>query len=383
MPIIGTTPDAIDVAEDRERFQQLIERLGLLQPPNRTARTDEAGGGRSRSRSATRWWCGRPTCWAAGRWRSSTARTTCARYMREAVKRLQRLARAARPVPRRRHRGRRRRGLRRQGRADRRHHGAHRAGRHPLRRLRLLAAALHAAARRCRTSMREQIRKMALELGVVGLMNIQFAIKDERHLRARGEPARLAHRAVRLQGDRRAAGQDRGALHGRAHAGRAGPLEERIPKYYSRQGGRVPLHQVPRRRHRARPGDEVDRRGDGRPGAPSARPSPRRRGRGRRAAAGRQGAARRVRDGGQAPASSAWRAAWSSSASACVATSGTADAVQAAGIACSACNKVHEGRPHVVDMIKNDEISLIVNTTEGKQAILTRIDPREPRCSTR
>ena len=32
-------------------------------------------------------------------------------------------------------------------------------------------------------------------------------------------------------------------------------------------------------------------------------------------------------------------------------------------------NKVREGRPHIVDMIKNDEIALIVNTTEGKQAI--------------
>jgi carbamoyl-phosphate synthase large subunit len=41
VPIIGTTPDAIDVAEDRERFQKLIQELGLLQPPNRTARTNE------------------------------------------------------------------------------------------------------------------------------------------------------------------------------------------------------------------------------------------------------------------------------------------------------------------------------------------------------
>ena len=38
---IGTTPDAIDMAEDRERFQKLITELGLLQPPNRTARTNE------------------------------------------------------------------------------------------------------------------------------------------------------------------------------------------------------------------------------------------------------------------------------------------------------------------------------------------------------
>ncbi|AMS32050.1 carbamoyl phosphate synthase large subunit [Betaproteobacteria bacterium UKL13-2] len=41
VPIIGTTPDMIDVAEDRERFQQMIQQLGLKQPPNRTARTNE------------------------------------------------------------------------------------------------------------------------------------------------------------------------------------------------------------------------------------------------------------------------------------------------------------------------------------------------------
>ena len=53
-----------------------------------------------------------------------------------------------------------------------------------------------------------------------------------------------------------------------------------------------------------------------------------------------------------------------------VATSGTAAALQAAGIECRSVNKVREGRPHIVDMIKNDEIDLIINSTEGKQAIL-------------
>ncbi len=41
VPIIGTSPDSIDLAEDRERFQQLVHRLKLKQPPNRTARTEE------------------------------------------------------------------------------------------------------------------------------------------------------------------------------------------------------------------------------------------------------------------------------------------------------------------------------------------------------
>jgi len=42
VPIIGTSPDMIDAAEDRERFQKLLNDLGLKQPPNRTARTPEA-----------------------------------------------------------------------------------------------------------------------------------------------------------------------------------------------------------------------------------------------------------------------------------------------------------------------------------------------------
>ena len=41
VPIIGTSPDMIDAAEDRERFQKLLQELGLRQPPNRTARTEE------------------------------------------------------------------------------------------------------------------------------------------------------------------------------------------------------------------------------------------------------------------------------------------------------------------------------------------------------
>ncbi len=42
VPIIGTSPDSIDIAEDRERFQKLLHELGLKQPPNRTARTEDA-----------------------------------------------------------------------------------------------------------------------------------------------------------------------------------------------------------------------------------------------------------------------------------------------------------------------------------------------------
>jgi carbamoyl-phosphate synthase large subunit len=52
-----------------------------------------------------------------------------------------------------------------------------------------------------------------------------------------------------------------------------------------------------------------------------------------------------------------------------VATRGTAAVIEEAGIPVKAVNKVAEGRPHIVDMLKNDEIQIVFNTTEGKQAI--------------
>ncbi|WP_100623187.1 carbamoyl-phosphate synthase large subunit [Candidatus Coxiella mudrowiae] len=52
-----------------------------------------------------------------------------------------------------------------------------------------------------------------------------------------------------------------------------------------------------------------------------------------------------------------------------VSTRGTAKVLQNAGILCTVVNKVTEGRPHILDMIKNDQISFIINTTEGEQSI--------------
>jgi carbamoyl-phosphate synthase large subunit len=52
-----------------------------------------------------------------------------------------------------------------------------------------------------------------------------------------------------------------------------------------------------------------------------------------------------------------------------VATHGTAEVIEAAGLEVIGVNKVAEGRPHIVDMLKNDEIQVVFNTTEGKQAI--------------
>ena len=62
-----------------------------------------------------------------------------------------------------------------------------------------------------------------------------------------------------------------------------------------------------------------------------------------------------------------------------VATKGTAAAIQAAGIACGIVNKVTEGRPHVVDMIKNNEIALVINTVEERRNAIA--DSRQIRTS--
>src|SRR5207253_97183 len=85
VPIIGTSPDAIDRAEDRERFQQMLHELKLLQPPNRTARTAEEAlaGAKAIGYPVVV----RPSYVLGGRAMEIVhAETDLVRYMREAVK---------------------------------------------------------------------------------------------------------------------------------------------------------------------------------------------------------------------------------------------------------------------------------------------------------
>ncbi len=72
IPILGTSPDAIDLAEDRERFQQLIHEAQAAPARQRHARPRRSRRSRSPRRSAIRWSSARPTCWAAAPCRSST-----------------------------------------------------------------------------------------------------------------------------------------------------------------------------------------------------------------------------------------------------------------------------------------------------------------------
>ena len=59
-----------------------------------------------------------------------------------------------------------------------------------------------------------------------------------------------------------------------------------------------------------------------------------------------------------------------------IATRGTAEFLKAAGVATETVNKVYEGRPNVVDRLKNAEIVMVLNTTEGAQAIADSRDIR-------
>ena len=77
----------------------------------------------------------------------------------------------------------------------------------------------HSLIRAIIAEIERQTRELALALEVKGLMNVQFAVKDERCLPDRGQSARQPHRAVRRQGDRPADRQDRGAGDGGRDAG--------------------------------------------------------------------------------------------------------------------------------------------------------------------
>ena len=135
--LLGTQPDAIDLAEDRGRFGALLERLNLKAPPYALANSPEEALAAAPS-------VGYPLL-VRPELRARRA-LDGARLRRRDARRLLRAGAPAggdlpRPLPRERDRGRRRRDLRRRGRLGGRDHAARRGGRHPLRRLGLRAAA--------------------------------------------------------------------------------------------------------------------------------------------------------------------------------------------------------------------------------------------------
>ena len=243
VPILGTSPDAIDLAEDRDRFKTLLDKLEAAPAGERHRHASPAKRARDRRRDRL---SGRdparPTCWAAAPWRScTTARSSTAmsrgcRRSRPAVRTggLREAPAADRPLSVRRHRSRRRLPCRRQGHLHRRHHGAHRGGRHPFRRYRLLAAAL--LARRAEIDRRAGAADPRARARAQCRRPDERAVRHQgrRDLRAGGQSARLAHGAVRRQGDRRAGGQDRRAHHGRREPGELQPEAPRTYKHTRR-----------------------------------------------------------------------------------------------------------------------------------------------------
>ena len=199
MRILGTSPDSIDLAEDRKRFAAL-----LSEPGHHAAgeRHGDLARGSARRRRRDRLPGRRPAVVRARRPRhGDRLRRRHARSLHDAGRRrVARASGAGRQVPRGRLRVRRRRHRRRdRRRRHRRHHGAHRGGRHPFRRQLVRRAAVHLP----RAPPGDDSRLHAAHRArAQGRRADERAVRDQgrRGLRARGEPARVAHRAVPVEG---------------------------------------------------------------------------------------------------------------------------------------------------------------------------------------
>ncbi len=364
-PIIGTTPDSIDLAEDRERFQQMIQKLGLLQPPNRTAREPEEAVQLAREIGYPL--VVRPSYVLGGRAMEIVFdEADLRRYMREAVSvsndspvLLDRFLDDAIEVD-----------------VD-----AICDGKEVLIggiMEHIEQAGVHSGDSACslppytlsddlQDRMREQIRQMALELKVVGLMNTQFAIKGEDIYILEVNPR--ASRTVPFVS--KATGVPLAKVAARCMAGRTlaeqGVTREVVPGYYFVKEAVFPFIKFPGVDSVL--GPEMKSTGEvmgvGRTfgeayaksleGAGDTLPQ-----------SGR--ALLSVRDADKERAVKVARLLKEQGFD-LIGTAGTARVVRAAGIDCELVNKVGEGRPHVVDMIKNDQFDLIINTTEGKKAL--------------
>ncbi|HEY8587472.1 MAG TPA: carbamoyl-phosphate synthase large subunit [Rhodanobacter sp.] len=366
VPIIGTSPDSIDLAEDRERFQHMIEKIGLRQPPNRTARNaDEA---LALAREIGYPLVVRPSYVLGGRAMEVVHDDAdLSRYIRDAVKvsndspvLLDRFLDHAVEVD-----------------VD---VIADAEGNVLIGGImeHIEEAGVHSGDSSCslppyslseavQDEMRRQVTAMAKELQVIGLMNTQFAIQGDTVFILEVNPR--ASRTVPFVS--KATGVPLAKIAARVMAGHSlasqGVLREVIPSYYSVKEAIFPFLKFqnvdPILGPEMRSTGEV--MGVGRSfGAAFAR--------GHEAAGIRTPAVGKaflsVRDGdkeGLLPLAKEIIARGFS----VVATSGTASYLKQHGVVCERINKVLEGRPHIVDSIKNGEIVYIVNTTEGKQAI--------------
>jgi len=364
-PIIGTTPDSIDVAEDRERFQKLVTSLKLKQPANASARAEDQAVLLARDVGYPL--VVRPSYVLGGRAMEIVFNEDDLRqYMTDAVQvsndspvLLDRFLDLAIEVD-----------------VD-----AVSDGKDVLIggiMEHIEQAGVHSGDSSCslppyslsvevQEELRAQTRKLAAALNVVGLMNVQFAIQSGVIYLLEVNPR--ASRTVPFVS--KATGVPLAKVAARVMTGKTlqmqGRLTECIPPYFSVKEAVFPFVKFPD----ADPilGPEMKSTGEvmgtgytfGEAYAKA------------QAASGVVLPTRglcfvSVRDRDK-PAAALLAQMLLERGFELAATGGTARFLEDSGIICRRVNKVREGRPHVVDMIKNDEVSLIVNTTEGKQAV--------------
>ncbi|MFT0211646.1 carbamoyl-phosphate synthase large subunit [Pseudomonas sp. F1_0610] len=365
VPIIGTSPDAIDRAEDRERFQQMVQRLNLRQPQNATARSEEEAIIASRSIGYPL--VVRPSYVLGGRAMEIVHdEDELKRYMREAVQvsndspvLLDHFLNSAIEVD-----------------IDAICDGEQvviggimqhieQAGVHSGDSACSLPA--YSLAAHIQEAIRDQVKRMALELGVIGLMNVQMAVQGEDIYVLEVNPR--ASRTVPFVS--KCIGDSLAKIAARVMAGKKlseiGFTKEIIPNYYSVKEAVFPFAKFPGVDTIL--GPEMKSTGEVMGvGASFAEAF----------AKAQMGASEQLPTGGVAflsvrdddkPYIVEIARNLVALGFAVVATSGTARIIEDAGVPVRQVNKVTEGRPHIVDMIKNGEVSLIINTTDGRQSI--------------
>ncbi|MGD9265258.1 MAG: carbamoyl-phosphate synthase large subunit, partial [Lysobacterales bacterium] len=365
VPIVGTSPDSIDLAEDRERFQQMLDKLGLRQPPNRTATSvDEAVGLADEIGYPL---VVRPSYVLGGRAMDVVhGEKELRRYMRDAVKvsndspvLLDRFLDHAIEVD-----------------IDAICDGnevviggimehIEQAGVHSGDSACCIPP--HSLSPEILDELRAQMRMMGLELGVVGLMNAQFAVRGDEIYILEVNPR--ASRTVPFVS--KATGRPLASIAALCMAGKTlkeqNITEEILPKFYSVKEAILPFLKFPG----VDPilGPEMRSTGEvmgvgGTFGKACARAM-----QGAKYGIPRPGQAfLSVRDADKEPLLPIAEDLVSRGYS-LIATGGTCAYLREAGYICERINKVDEGRPHIVDAIKNGEIEFIVNTTEGSKAI--------------
>ncbi|MEO5566604.1 MAG: carbamoyl-phosphate synthase large subunit [Luteimonas sp.] len=371
VPIIGTSPDSIDLAEDRERFQKLVQDLGLKQPPNRTARNPEEALVLAREIGYPL--VVRPSYVLGGRAMEVVhSDADLSRYIRDAVKvsndspvLLDRFLDHAIEVD-----------------VD---VIADKDGNVLIGGVmeHIEEAGVHSGDSSCslppyslpmdvQDQLREQVVALARALKVVGLMNTQFAVQHDGDGTATVYLLEVNPRASRtVPFVSKATGVSLARIAARCMAGMTlaeqGATVEVVPDYYSVKEAVFPFAKFqgvdPILGPEMRSTGEV--MGVGRSfGAAFARAE--------EAANIRAPSAGKVfisvRDPDKQKVLVVARDLIRRG-NTLVATRGTAAFLQQHGLECETVNKVIEGRPHIVDLIKNGEIAYIVNTTEGRQAI--------------